>query len=305
MASDELKTVLELLASTPTPEEGQTFEQQRAAMEAATAAFPVPDEAQITPVEANGVPGEWVEMPGAAADRAILYLHGGGYVIGSPKTHRALTTKLAEAAGTKLLAIDYRMGPEDPCPAAIEDAVAAYRHLLDQGYAPARLAISGDSAGGGLTMATLVALRDQGLPLPAAGAPISPWVDLTGDSATMETRADADPMVQREGLRQMAAHYLGGRDPKDPEASPLFADLAGLPPLLVQVGDHETLLDDSRSLAEKAKAAGVEVDLEVWPEMIHVWHMFHFMLPEGTQALDKIGAFLQEKWAGAGRAAAE
>ena len=305
MASPQLKDVLALLAAAPLPEGEQTVAQQRAGMEAATSAFPVPDGATIEPVSAHGVAAEWVSMPGASDTCAVLYLHGGGYVIGSPKTHRSLTAALAKETGAKLLVIDYRMGPEHSCPAAIEDAVAAYRFLLDQGYDAASLAISGDSAGGGLTIATLVALRDLGLPLPAAAAPLSPWVDLTGTSMTLETRAGVDPMVRREGLMNMAAQYRGPLPADDTRVSPLFADLAGLPPMLIQVGDHETLLGDSQALDERARAAGVETRLEIWDEMIHVFQMFHFMLPEAAEANRRIGEFCRAKWGDAAAVAAE
>lgn len=305
MASPQLKQVLELLSAAPIAEGEQTVAQQRAGMEAATGAFPVPEEAVIEPVEANGVPGEWVSMPGASREHAVLYLHGGGYVIGSPRTHRALTTDLARRTGARLLVTDYRLAPEHPCPAAIEDAVAAYRYLLEQGYKPENLAIAGDSAGGGLTLATLLALRDQGLPLPAAAALLSPWVDLTGNSLTLETRADVDPMVKKEGLLNMAAQYRGDLPADDPRCSPLFADLSGLPPLLIQVGDHETLLGDSEALDARARAAGVETRLEIWEEMIHVFHMFHFMLPEAAEANRRIGEFFRQKWGLAPAEAAE
>jgi acetyl esterase/lipase len=305
MASEGAKQVLELLASTPAPAEPPTVAQQRANMEAATAAFPVPEDATITPVTANGVPGEWVAMPGASDKHAVLYLHGGGYVIGSPKTHRSLAAALAKETGAKLLVIDYRMGPEDACPAAIDDAVAAYEFLLAEGYDAANLAIAGDSAGGGLTVATLVALRDKGVALPAAAAPISPWVDLTGNSPTMETRKDVDPMVQKDGLLAMAAHYKGDLPAEDPRVSPLFAELNGLPPLLIQVGDHETLLGDSEELDKRARAAGVETRLEIWDEMVHVFHMFHFMMPEAAEANRRIGEFFRIKWGVEAASAAE
>lgn len=305
MASEGAKQVLELLASTPAPAEPPTVAQQRANMEAATAAFPVPEDANVTPVTANGVPGEWVAMPGASDKHAVLYLHGGGYVIGSPETHRSLTAALAKETGAKLLVIDYRMGPEDACPAAIDDAVAAYEFLLAEGYDAANLAIAGDSAGGGLTIAALVALRDKGVALPAAAAPISPWVDLTGNSPTMQTRADVDPMVSQEGLRAFADKYLGDLPADDPRASPLFADLKGLPPLLIQVGDHETLLGDSEELDTRARAAGVETRLEIWDEMVHVFHMFHFMMPEAAEANRRIGEFFRIKWGVEAASAAE
>lgn len=196
-----------------------------------------------------------------------------------------------------MLGLNYRLAPENPFPAAVDDAVAGYRWLLGQGYKPSKIAVAGDSAGGGLTVATLVAIREAGLPLPAAGVCQSPWVDLEGIGESMTTRAKVDPVVQREGLNGMAQGYLQGKDPRTPLAAPLYADLKGLPPLLIQVGDAETLLDDSNRLTERAKAAGVQVKIEVWPEMIHVWQLFASFLPEGQQAVDVIGKFIAERTA--------
>jgi phosphinothricin tripeptide acetyl hydrolase len=190
---------------------------------------------------------------------------------------------------------DYRLAPEHPFPAAVEDAVSAYRWLMAQRIAPARIVIAGDSAGGGLAVATLLALRDTGVSLPAAGVCISPWVDLTGSGQSYATRADVDPIVTRDGIDRMALAYLAGKDAKAPLASPLFADLHGLPPLLVQVGDAEVLLDDAVQLAARAKAAGVDATLDIWDEMIHVWHWFFPMLDEGQSAIDRIGQFVQAR----------
>jgi acetyl esterase/lipase len=195
-----------------------------------------------------------------------------------------------------VLLIDYRLAPEHPHPAAVEDSTRAYRWLLETGSNPKRMAIAGDSAGGGLTVATLVALRDAGVPLPAAAVCLSPWVDLEGIGESMTTKAAVDPMVQREPLLRMASMYLAGQDPRTPLAAPLYADLRGLPPLLIQVGTAETLLDDSVRLAERARAAGVQVTLEPWEDMIHVWQAFAAMLPEGQQAIERIGEFLRQHW---------
>ena len=193
-----------------------------------------------------------------------------------------------------MLALNYRLAPEYPFPAAVDDALAGYRYLLDHGLKPARIAVAGDSAGGGLTVATLIAIRDAGLPLPAAGVCLSPWVDLEEKGESMTTRAKADPVVQREGLVGMAQAYLAGKDPRTPLASPLHADLKGLPPLLIQVGDAETLLDDSTRIAGRARAARVQVKLEVWPEMIHVWQLFASFLPEGQEAVEGIGKYIHQ-----------
>jgi len=294
MASEELQTVLQMLGAVDLGPE-TPIEDMRTALDAMSAISPLPEGTQCTPVDANGVPCEWIWGGGSRDDRALLYLHGGGYVIGSINSHRGTVARLASAAGARGLAVDYRLGPEHPFPAAVEDATAAYRWLVDQGIEPARIAIAGDSAGGGLTIATLLSLRDAGDPLPAAGICISPWVDLEGSGESMQSKADVDPMVQRDGLLRMADAYLGGADPRAPLASPLQADLAGLPPLLVQVGTNETLLDDSTRLAERAKAAGVDLELECWDEMIHVWHAFAPALPEANQAISRIGEYFAKR----------
>ena len=204
--------------------------------------------------------------------RRILYLHGGAYVAGSPKSHRPLVARLAQAARAVAISADYRLGPEHRFPAAVEDAVAVYRWMLDQGAEPEHTIIAGDSAGGGLTLAAALSLKDQGLPQPAGLFVISPWADLTQSHWTYDSKADDDPMISRERLIEAAADYLGGGDARDALASPVFGDFADLAPLLIQVGSEETLLGDSLMLAERAGHARVEVRLEVWPEMIHVWH---------------------------------
>ena len=282
------------LAKLP-PTDSMTVAQRRAQYERAEKFFPTPPEVKVTHVTAATVPAEWLVAPGAHEDAAILYLHGGGYVIGSPRSHRHLAAAIGESTAAAALLPDYRLAPEHPFPAAVDDAVAAYRWLLDRGLAPARIAIAGDSAGGGLTVATLLALRDAALPLPAAGVCISPWVDLTCGGATYTTRVEADPIVKHESVAAMATAYLAGNDAKTPLASPLFADLRGLPPLLIQVGDDEVLLDDAVQLAERARKAGVETTLEVADKMIHVWHWFFPMLDEGQAAIDRIGAFVRAR----------
>jgi acetyl esterase/lipase len=224
----------------------------------------------------------------------ILYLHGGGYVIGSIDTHRELTGRLSRAAAARVFLIDYRLAPEHPFPAAVEDATAAYRWLLQNGATSSRTVIAGDSAGGGLTLATLVALRDAGVPLPAAGVCLSPWTDMEGIGESMATRAHLDPMVQHDRLLHMASLYLNGADPRAPLAAPLYANLTELPPLLIQVGTAETLLDDATRFADRAKTAGVDVTLEAWDDMIHVWQLFASMLPEGQQAIDRLGEYIRQ-----------
>lgn len=295
MASEELKAVVELLRSAPPLPPGASVEKMRAGMEQMTAMAPLPEDVTYEAVDAGGVPAEWAVAPNARDDRAILYLHGGGYVIGSVRTHRQLVGNLSRAAAARVLSVDYRLAPEHPHPAAVEDATAAYRHLLES-VEPSATAIAGDSAGGGLTAATLIALRESAAPLPAAGVLISPWLDLTQSGESMTSRAAEDPMVQRDGLKMMADAYVAGADPRAPTVSPLFAELAGLPPLLLHVGTAETLLDDSTRFAERARAAGVDVDLDVWDEMIHVWHAFATVLPEAREAIDRIGRYLTARW---------
>lgn len=294
MASDELSMIISMLKARPFNAE-PSVEEMRAGIDALAGTFPPPADVALEPISAAGVPAEWVTAPGARHDAAILYLHGGGYVIGSIKSHRELASRLSRACGLRVLLIDYRLAPQHPHPAAVEDATAAYRWLLRTGLAASRIAIAGDSAGGGLTVATLVALRDAGLPAPAAGICLSPWVDLEGIGESMTTKAAVDPMVQRDGLTKMAAMYLGGQNARTPLAAPLYANLSGLPPLLIQVGTAETLLDDSTRLAERARKAGVDVTLEPWEDMIHVWQVFAAMLPEGREAIERIGAFVQRQ----------
>jgi acetyl esterase/lipase len=293
MPSQQLQTIIQMIRSQPDLH-GAPVEERRAAFEAVTAMFPVPDDVTSKPVDAGGVPAEWISAPGVDPDRVIYYLHGGGYAMGSVNTHREMISRISRASGARALAIDYRLAPEHPFPAAVEDATKAYRWLLSNGADPARTVIAGDSAGGGLTVATLVALRDAGDPLPAAAVCLSPWVDMEGIGESMTTRAEADPMVQRDDLVEGAQAYLGGADPRTPLAAPLYADLTGLPPLLIHVGTAETLLDDSTRLAERAKSAGVDVTLEPWEDMIHVWHFMAAMLAEGQQAIDRIAEFIGE-----------
>jgi len=296
MPGREIEIVVDMLRANP-PLAGASVEEMRAGMEATLASAPLPADTTFEAVDAGGVPAEWTCAAEASADCNVLYFHGGGYVLGSIATHRGLTAGISRASGARVLSVDYRLGPENPYPAAVEDGVAAYRFLLSLGCAPGSIAIAGDSAGGGLTMATLLALRGAGEPLPAAGVVLSPWVDLTQSGDSMDSQAEADPLVNRETLQSMADAYLAGADARADTASPCFADLAGLPPLLVQVGSVETLLDDSRRLAEAAEKAGVDVTLEEWEGMIHVWHAFSALLPDGQRAIDRIGEFLSERFA--------
>ena len=250
--------------------------------------------AETEKVDAGGVKAEWSTAPGAAADRVILYFHGGGYVLGSIHSHRDMCERLSRAAQARVLALDYRLAPEAPFPAAVEDARAAYRWLLAQGISPKRIAIAGDSAGGGLTFAALLALKQNGDPMPACAAPLSPWVDLEGLGESMTSKASEDPMVQKHLIEQMGKTYVQNGELRNPLAAPLYGDLRGLPPLLIQVGSRETLLDDAVRMADKAKKARVPVELDVWHGQIHVWQIFASRLDEGEQAIQKIGAFVRK-----------
>ena len=246
-------------------------------------------------VSAGGVDGEWITGSNAPQDKAILYFHGGGFRLGSVTSHRELVARISGACGCRVLAINYRLAPEYRFPAPLEDALAAYGGMLDQGLKPENIAFAGDSAGGNLVLTTMLGLRERGLPLPAAGVLMSPWTDLAAAGESYVSRADADPIHQRPMIVALAKSYLGaGGDPRDPRVSPLYADLAGLPPLLIQVGDRETVLADSTMFADKARAVGVDVELQVWDGMIHVFQMFA-ELPDAHRAIASIAEFLKQR----------
>ncbi|HWA89485.1 MAG TPA: alpha/beta hydrolase [Rhizomicrobium sp.] len=284
-----------LSAMLPSPD--MPFLERRSLVAAFEDAFPPPPGLRILAGMLDGVPAEWVVPEGASAAPVMMHLHGGGYVLGTPAASRPLTTALALKSGMRVVSLDYSLAPENPFPAAVDDAVAAYRALLAESGAP--VAIGGESAGGGLTVATLIALRKAGLDLPACAFAISPWVDMTCSGASFESRAHLDPMLTRRALKEMATAYLGGACDNHPLASPVFGDLKDLPPLLIHVGSDEVLLDDARTLHAVATAAGVRSTLSEWPDMIHVWHMFHAALPEGGEAIDDIVAFVKRsgRWA--------
>lgn len=294
MSSEESRriqaTLVKEVETTNTP-----LEIQRQVWETEAAQTQLPTGTTLTPLSANGVPCEYVSNQEADPTRVVVHLHGGGFNSGSSRTHRDLAARLSLATHTPVLLVDYRLAPEHPFPAAIEDVVKVCRWLLANGQEPSRMAMSGDSAGGGLVVSALLSLRDDQEPLPAAAVLLSPWLDLALSGETITSRAALDPIVSLAGLRTAAQYYLGDGDPTTPLASPIYADLSGLPPLLIQVGDHELLLSDSLRLADKAKAAGVKVQLEVWPEMWHVWHSWAASLPEAQEALHRIGDFVRSR----------
>jgi monoterpene epsilon-lactone hydrolase len=266
--------------------------ERRKNMDARGLAYDLAADVKVEKLSANGVSAEWTSTPNATRDAAVLYVHGGGYVIGSLDSHRHLVAELGRASNAVALALDYRLAPEHPFPAPVDDALAGYRFLLAQGFKPGRIAIAGDSAGGGLVVAAMVAIREAGLPQPSCGWCLSPWIDMEAIGESMQSKAAIDPMVQKAGILDMAGLYLGGADPRSPLAAPLYADLAGIAPLLIQVGAAETLLDDAIRLAQRAGAADVYVDLQIWPEMVHVWPLFHPELQAGKRAIDAAGNFI-------------
>ncbi len=290
MASVELEVIKELLAGLDFS--STTLDERRAAMES-TARLPA-DGTSLVSVDAGGVAAEWTSAP-TVDDRVILYLHGGAYHAGSIATCRRLVSVMSAEARARVLNVSYRLAPEYPFPSALDDVVSAYRWLLASGTPASRIAIAGDSAGGGLALATLLALRDGDDQKPAAAVAISPVTDLDATGESMRTRAEVDLMVRPEGMKEAADWYLAGQDARHPYASPLYGDLAALPPMLIQVGDAEVLLDDSTRFAAKVRDAGGNVTLEVWPEMPHVWHAFAGLLPEADQAIARIGVWLQEQ----------
>ena len=286
----EIAAVRALLAAGERPAD---LAGRRARLDGLTARYDMPADVVVEPVDADGVKAEWTSTPAADPTRVILFLHGGGYVAGSIRSHRHMLAQAGREAGTRTLALDYRLAPENPFPAALEDALAGYRSLLAQGFLPRNIVLAGESAGGGLAIATLVSLRDAGTPLPACAWCASPWVDLEMSGATMESKAAVDPLIQRPYLQELATAYLNGADPRNPLVSPIHADLKGLPPLLIQVGSDETLLDDAIRLASVAASADVRTSLQVWPQMIHGWHLFYSQLADGRRSLAEMGAFVR------------
>ncbi len=253
----------------------------------------LPEGWQIRETTAMPLKGEWIEASNGKHARTLLYFHGGGYFFCSPATHRPITFALAAGAEAQTFALDYRLAPEHRFPAAVDDAVAAYRRLLADGTPPQRIVFGGDSAGGGLALAAMLALRDAGDPLPAGAVLFSPWTDLAATGASLTTNTKRDVMFYGDGIAKGAAIYLGDAAPTHPLASPLYADLKGLPPLFIQASDSEVLLDDSTRLADKAAKAGVSVSFKAWRGLPHVWQIFAPILPEGRAALAEAAGFIR------------
>ncbi|MBN9487826.1 MAG: alpha/beta hydrolase [Alphaproteobacteria bacterium] len=292
MSGSEIEAIRALLGSKPRPV-GWPARRQR--IEEVGAHWPVASDMTLQAVDLDGVPGECSIAPGSRTERVLMFFHGGGYCSGSLRSHRRLVTEAGRAGGLRTLAVGYRLAPEHPFPAALDDAVAAWRWLRRQGIAARDIVVGGDSAGGGLSVVLINALRAAGEEGPACAWLISPWTDLTQSGATMATKDAVDPLIHKGYLGELADAYAPvGMDRRDPRLSPLFADLRGLPPSLIQVGSEETLLADATRFAEAAGAANVAVTLEVWPHMIHAWPMWNAGLAPGRQALARAGAFMRD-----------
>jgi acetyl esterase/lipase len=292
MAQSEITAIRALLSSKPRP---VGWPERRKRLDDVGSVWPVADDVKIATVDVNGLPGEWSIVPGSDLSRVLMFFHGGGYCSGSIVSHRRLVTEAGRAAGVRTLAIAYRLAPEHPFPAAYDDVLTAWRFLRDQNIPAAHIAIGGDSAGAGLTLALIGRLRDAQEKLPGCAWLISPWTDLTMSDPTLSSRDAVDPLIHKEYLIELADAYLpAGMDRKDPRVSPLYADLKGFPPVIIQVGSAETLLDDATRFAAVAGAADVRVTLEIWPQMIHAWPLWNARLEPGRLALASAGAFIRQ-----------
>jgi acetyl esterase/lipase len=280
----------------PKLNENKTIDEWRSGMESLTKLARLPSKTKIENITLNSISAEWICAKNAREDMVVLYLHGGGYNVGSPNTHRELAANISMASGAKVLLPDYRLAPEHPFPSALEDATAVYRWLLDAGLTGKKIAIVGDSAGGGLSIATSISLRDTGAPLPASIVCLSPWTDLELSGNSIKTHAEIDPMVNLQSLKIMASNYIGDADPRSPLISPIHADLKGISPLLIHVGSDEMLLDDSTRIAEKAKNAGVDITLKIYNQMWHVWHLNARLMPEAKSAINELGSFIRRNF---------
>ena len=290
MANAEMDTIRRMLAERPRP---TGLAERRLRLDGLGSQYATAPDVHVEREASSGFGAEWTWVPGADPARVIMFLHGGGYVSGSIASHRHMLSQAGREAGVRTFAVDYPLAPEHPFPAALDCAVAAYCFLLSEGYEPRHIAIAGESAGGGLAVAAMVRLRDEGKGLPGCAWCSSPWVDLANTGATMESKAAEDPLISKPYLTELAAMYVQGTDPSMPLVSPLYADLRGLPPMLIQAGSAETLLDDAVRLAGAASCAGVRVTLQVWPDMIHAWHLFYQQLADGRRALAEAGAYVR------------
>ena len=291
MAQSEIEAIRELLVSKPRP---VGWLERRQRLDEVGSVWPVADDAKLIPVNAGGVAGEWSSVPGSDASRVLLYFHGGGYCSGSICSHRRMVSEAGRAANVRTLAIAYRLAPEHPYPAALDDAHSAWQFLRQVGIAAAHIAIGGDSAGGGLTAALIDRLKAAGEKLPGCAWLVSPWVDLTMSGSTITSKDAVDPLIHKTYLEELAGAYVpAGIDRADPTVSPLFGDLRGFPPCLIQVGSAETLLADATRFAAAAGAADVSVKLEIWPRMIHAWHLWNAHLEAGRRALESAGEFIR------------
>jgi epsilon-lactone hydrolase len=291
MAQSEIEAIRALLSSKPRPV-GWANRRQR--LDEIGDVAPVADDVKLTAVDLGGLPGEWSIVPGSDASRVLMFFHGGGYCSGSIRSHRGMVTEAGRAAGIRTLAVGYRLAPEHPFPAAFDDAMTAWRFVRKEGIAAARVAIGGDSAGGGLTVALINRLRSSGEEQPGCAWLVSPWTDLTMSGSTLASKDAVDPLIHKSYLGELADAYLpAGLDRKDPRVSPLYSDVRGFPPTLIQVGSDETLLADATRFAAAAGAADVAVTLEIWPHMIHAWPLFNARLEAGRRALASAGRFMR------------
>lgn len=291
MAQSEIDSVRALLTSKPRP---VGWPERRKRLDEIGSVWPLADDVRLAAFDVNGLPGEWSIAPGSDASRVLLYFHGGGYCSGSIVSHRRMVTEAGRAAGARTLAIAYRLAPEHPFPAAYDDSLTAWQFLQNQGIAASHIAIGGDSAGAGLAVALIAQLRDAHQELPACAWLVSPWTDLTLSGSTLATKDAVDPIIHKTYLNELVDAYLpAGVERNDPRVSPLYAEVSGFPPMLIQVGSAETLLDDATRFARIAGAADVEVTLEIWPHMIHAWPLWNAQLEPGRRALASAGAFIR------------
>ena len=288
---DQVIGILKAIRSKPPAD----IHEARAVLDQAFGEFRPPPDVNVFDIDAGGVPCQWITAPDVPQDRLIIYFHGGAYAACSPTTHQDLISRLSRASGAAALGVDYRLAPEHPFPAAVEDSIAAYNWALGHGFEPSKIVLAGDSAGGGLALSVMLASRDSGGPLPAAAVCFSPWVDLECSGESMAANDHLDDFIKYAGLSARAESYLGGADPRHPWASAIHAGLRGLPPMLIHVGSAETLLDDSTRLAALAGDAGVDVTLKIWDDMVHVWQAFASILPEGQQSIEEAGEFIRKR----------